>query len=85
MNKLEIMNTMFQNKIADKIALCELESQDRLEDGKIIQARKKLYNNYDSEECRILQTHYREFFQIYGSKSVQLPSEAYSEYDGDDF
>lgn len=85
MNKLEIMNTMFQNNIADKIALCELESQDRLDGGKIIQARKKLYNNYDSEECKNLQTYYREFFQIYSSKSVQLPSEAYLEYDGDDF
>jgi hypothetical protein len=85
MNKLEVMNTLFQNNIADKIALCELESQERLEDGKIVQAAKKLYRNYDSVECKVLQTFYREFFQIYSSKAVQLPSEAYSEYDGDDF
>lgn len=85
MNKLEIMNTLFQNNIAGKIALCEVESQDSLEHGKLIQASKKLYSNYNSEECKLLQTHYREFFQIYRSKSVQLPSEAYAQYDGDDF
>ena len=85
MNKLEIMNTLFQNNIAHKIALSERESQDSLEHGKIIQAPKKLYSQYQSEECKILQTHYREFFQIYSSNSVQMPSEAYLEYDGDDF
>ena len=83
MDKLEIMNTIFGNNIAHKIALSEIESQDNLIGGKIIQAEKKLYSDYQSEECQGLQAHYREFFRIYGSASVTLPSDEY--YDGDDF
>jgi Type IV secretion-system coupling protein DNA-binding domain/YWFCY protein len=83
MDKLEIMNTLFGNNISSKIALSEIESQDSLVDGKIIQAKKRLYSDYDSEECRGLQACYREFFQVYGSSSVTLPSDEY--YNGDDF
>jgi hypothetical protein len=83
MDKLEILNTLFGNNIASKIALSEIESQDRLINGKILQAKKKLYTDYNSEECQGLQAHYKEFFQIYCSSSVTLPSDEY--YDGDDF
>ena len=85
MNKLEVMNTLFQNNIAHKVALSERESQDSLENGKIIQVPKKLYSQYHPEAYKILQTHYQEFFQIYSSNSVQMPSGAYLEYDGDGF
>lgn len=85
MDKLEIMNTIFQNNIASKIALSETESQDSLVDGKIVAAPKKLYEEYTSEEAKTLQAHYREFFQVYSSASVQKPMNDYESYDGDDF
>lgn len=83
MDKLEIMNTLFGNNISSKIALSEIESQDSLVEGKILQAKKKLYFDYDSEECKGLQASYREFFQVFCSSSVTLPTDEY--YDGDDF
>jgi hypothetical protein len=83
MDKLDIMNTLFQNNIAHKIALSEMESQDILVEGKIVQAKKKLYSEYDSDECQGLQGHYKEFFQVFNSTSIQKDSNDY--YDGDEF
>ena len=83
MDKLEILNTLFGNNIAPKIALSEIESQDSLVNGKIVQADKKLFSDYNSEVCQGLQAHYREFLRVYDSASVSLPADEY--YDGDDF
>jgi hypothetical protein len=46
------MNTLFGNNISAKIAFSEIESQDSLVSGRIVQAKKKLYSDYDTEECQ---------------------------------
>ncbi|MEA5461646.1 type IV secretory system conjugative DNA transfer family protein [Arcicella sp. LKC2W] len=70
MDKLEIMNELFQQHISTKIALCDEESRSFLVNDSVIEPKKKTYFDYNSTECQDLQAHYREFFQVFLSDNL---------------